>query len=108
VAQKARDYVQHCGGLNCESREIYLLRYSGAGALVRERLPEHLKPAMTVAYYGRRVATELLTAKSGTSFGDMLVLDFEEGKNDESEQFPRRNSRIARYDQPAARGDTQT
>jgi hypothetical protein len=108
VAQEARDSLQHCGRLSWESREIYLLRCSGAGALVRERLPEHLKPAMTVAYSGWRVASELLTAKSGTSFGDMLVLDFEEGKNDESELFPRRNSRIGRYDQPAARGDTQT
>ena len=50
VAQKA-DALQHSGRLNWESREAYLLCYSGAGALVRERLLEYLKPAMTVAYY---------------------------------------------------------
>jgi hypothetical protein len=86
-----------------------LLRYSGAGALVRERLPEHPKPAKTVAYYtGWHVASELLTRKMRHIVGDMLVLNFEEGKNDVSRQFPLDNSRIARDDQPAARGDTQT
>jgi hypothetical protein len=61
---------------------------SGAGALVRER-PEYPKPAMTVAYYsGWGVASELLTCEMRHIVGDMLVLDFEEGKNDESRQFP--------------------
>jgi hypothetical protein len=44
---------------------------------------------MTVAYYsGWRVASELLTCEMRHIVGDMLVLDFEEGKNDESRQFP--------------------
>jgi site-specific recombinase XerD len=56
---------------------------------LRDRLPEYLKPVMTVAYFtGWRVPSELLTRKRTHVANGVLVLEAYEGKNEQPRKFP--------------------
>jgi integrase len=57
-------------------------------AALRKRLPEYLKPVMTVAYFtGWRVPSEILTRQKSHIIDGMLVLDAYETKNEQPRKF---------------------